>query len=86
MLTQGPTDEESRIVSDHFAYLTQLRDIGVLILAGRTQTTGIDTFGIVIFRADDDEAAKAVMQHDPAVSNDVMGAQIFPFSVALSSL
>jgi hypothetical protein len=56
----------------------------VLRLAGRTLTTGPETFGIVVFEALDLAAASAVMTGDPAVAGGVMTAEVFPFRVALA--
>jgi uncharacterized protein YciI len=36
MLAHGPTPEEADIVAQHFAYLKQLTEQGVVVLAGRT--------------------------------------------------
>ena len=83
MLTEGPTPDEARIVSEHFAYLEALVGKGVVILAGRTLNTDPSSFGIVIFRADSPEQARAVMDGDPAVRQGVMQAQLFPYRVAL---
>lgn len=83
MLTEGPGAEEGRLVGEHFEYLKNLTEIGVVQLAGRTTNTDPTSFGIVVFAADSDEAARAIMQHDPAVAGGVMRADLFPFSVAL---
>ena len=83
MLTVGPTPEEAEIVSRHFAHLQALTAQGVTLLMGRTQDNSAETFGIVIFVADDDEHARAIMQSDPAVIHDVMRATLFPFRIAL---
>ena len=83
MLTDGPTPEEAEIVSEHFAYLEQLTEQGVVVLAGRTLTTDESSFGIVILRADSEEAARDVMDNDPAVERQVMRAELFPFRIAL---
>ena len=56
---------------------------GQLILAGRTQETGDKTFGIAIFEAADENAARAFMTSDPAVVAGVMTAELHPFGVAL---
>lgn len=85
MLTEGPTDHETQIVSAHFERLKALTEQGVVILAGRTQTTGPDGMGIVIFNAADDDAARAIMESDPAVEGGVMHATLFPYRVALIS-
>ncbi len=83
MLTQGPTAEEEAIVSEHFAYLQDLTEQGVVILAGRTLNTDPSSFGIVIFRAESEQAAHAVMNNDPAVQKGVMRAELYPYRIAL---
>ncbi|MCC6613294.1 MAG: hypothetical protein IT320_07430 [Anaerolineae bacterium] len=83
MLTDGPTPEESRIVSEHFDHLQALLDEGVAILFGRTQNNDASTFGITIFNADDDKSARAIMNSDPAVIHGVMTAELFPYRIAL---
>lgn len=83
MLTEGPTPEEDEIVSRHFDYLKKLTDKGVMILFGRTQTADESTFGIAIFEAEDESAARAIMENDPAVKNGVMTATLYPYKVAL---
>jgi uncharacterized protein YciI len=85
MLTEGLTPEEDAIISQHFAYLQDLTAQGVVILAGRTLTTDPNGLGIVIFHAADDNAARALMNKDPAVRQGVMHAQLFPFRIALWS-
>ena len=83
MLTEDPTPEEDEIVSRHFAYLSDLAEKGLMILFGRTQTADESTFGIVIFEAEDEAAARAIMENDPAVKNGVMTATLYPYKVAL---
>ena len=82
MLSEGPTQRESEIVTQHFDYLKNLLDEGTLILVGRTQNSDESSFGIVIFRAADEEAQK-IMENDPAVQQGVMRAELFPYRVAL---
>ena len=83
MLTEGATPEEEEIVGRHFAYLKDLTDKGVMILMGRTQNNDESTFGIAIFEAEDETAARKIMENDPAVKNDVMTATLYPYKVAL---
>jgi uncharacterized protein len=85
ILTQGPTEHEAAVIGDHFAYLDRLTSQGDVLMAGRTLTADENTFGIVVFVADSDEAATELMQADPAVSRCVMTADLFPFRVALWS-
>ena len=83
MLRTGPTQEESAVVEEHFNYLKDLTRKGVVILVGRTLTTDESTFGIAILRAESEEAARDIMNNDPAVKKGVMRATLFPFRVAL---
>ena len=84
MLTEGPTVEEEAALSQHFSHLQKLTERGIVIMAGRTQTAGADTFGIVILEAGSDEAAQRIMHSDPVVALGVMHAQLYPFRIALS--
>lgn len=83
MLTSGPTPEESQATQDHFAHVNDGVRAGRVLLAGRTLTADASTFGVVIFRADTEDDARAFMTEDPAVSAGVMTAELFPFRVAL---
>jgi uncharacterized protein len=85
MVTDGPTEEEREIVTQHFSYLSRLKDEGVVILVGRTQENNEKTFGICVFNADSEDAAKGIMNSDPAVKNGVMRASLHPYRVALFS-
>jgi len=83
MLTDGGTAEENSIVGQHFNYLQDLTAEGTVLMAARTLTTGPDSFGIVIFYAQDEEEAQAIMDSDPAVAQGVMQAALYPFRIAL---
>jgi uncharacterized protein YciI len=82
-MVAAPTDRESEIVGAHFRYLVDLRDRGVLILAGRTQES-VHTWGITIFEAQDEDAARAVVDDDPAVAAGVFDATLHPYAVAVA--
>jgi uncharacterized protein YciI len=83
MITDGPTEDEARIVSEHFDYLEQLTKAGVVLLAGRTLNEDYSTFGIIIFRADSIAAARQIVEDDPAISQRVMRAELYPYRIAL---
>jgi uncharacterized protein YciI len=83
MVTEGPTPEEAETVSRHFAYLEDLTEKGVMILMGRTQNRDETTFGIAIFEAEDESAARMIMEADPAVRAGVMRAELYPYRIAL---
>lgn len=82
---EASTEEEDRIVSDHFGYLQQLTAEGTCLLAGRTLNTDPSSFGLVILQADSEEIAREIMKGDPAVRAGVFRAQLFPYRVALAS-
>lgn len=82
MLTEGPTAEEAAVLQRHVAYLSALASEGRVLLFGRTQTHDADTRGIVIFRAPDEAAARALVDADPAVAGGVMLAELYPYKVA----
>jgi uncharacterized protein len=77
-----PTEEESRIVSEHYAYLKQLRVEGRLVLAGPSALPG-DTFGLGIFDQDDRADVEAIVAADPAVTGGVMTAEIRPYRISV---
>jgi len=83
MVTEGSTPEEAEVVGRHFAYLKDLTEKGVMILMGRTQNNDESTFGIAIFEAEDEAAARTIMENDPAVKHGVMTATLYPYKVAL---
>ena len=83
MLTEGPTPAEEKIVSEHFGYIEALNEQSALILAGRTLNSDASSFGIVIFKASSEQAARQIMENDPAVKQGVMKAELFPYRVAL---
>ena len=83
MLTNGPTPEEAGTISRHFAYVQDLTEKGIMILVGRTQNKDESTFGIAIFEAEDESAARKIMEADPAVASGMMRATLYPYKVAL---
>lgn len=83
MVTEAPTPEEIETVSRHFAYLKDLTEKGVMILMGRTQNNDENTLGIAIFEAEDESAARMIMENDPAVRAGVMRAVLYPYQIAL---
>ncbi|HEX8154257.1 MAG TPA: YciI family protein [Thermoanaerobaculia bacterium] len=81
-LRTGFSEEESEIAIRHFAHLQQLRDEGVVILAGRTDVVD-GTFGICVFRAESDDEATAIMNGDPAIDQGLMNGTLYPFKIAV---
>lgn len=77
------TDTENGVIGRHFARLAKATDSGQVILAGRTTEALDKTFGLVIFEAESEEAARLFMESDPAVEANIMSATLHPYSVAL---
>lgn len=77
------TEAENAAVGKHFERLAKATNAGQVILAGKTNEALDKTFGLVIFEADDEAAANAFMESDPAVVAGLMNATLHPYSVAL---
>jgi uncharacterized protein len=77
------TKEDKMALDRHFARFQHAVQAGELILAGRTSEPGDKTFGIAIFEAKNEAAARTFMESDPAVVSGLMTAELHPFAVAL---
>ncbi len=71
-----------RIVSEHFTHLQKLLADGILVLAGRFSEVLI---GLVIITVNNHEEALEIMNSDPAVKAGIFHAELYPWSIALSS-
>ena len=85
MLVAGPTAREMQVIDAHFAHLQRLAAEGVVLMAGRTIDTGVDTWGIVVFTATNLAEAETLMRRDPAIAEGVMRCELFPYRVAVWS-
>ena len=83
MLVSGGTPAERAVLAQHFAWLKQRCEAGVVQLAGRSLTSDEHSFGLVIFQAPDEAAALQVMNDDPAVRAGLFRAELFPWRIAL---
>jgi uncharacterized protein YciI len=80
-MLEKPTPTEQELLAGHFAYLQDLTRKGVVILAGPcTDDSGL---GIVVFEAPNENAARQIMQSDPAVSGGVFIAELHPMRLSL---
>jgi len=77
------SEKDKAATSQHFERLKKATASGQVILAGRTTEALDKTFGLVVFEAESEAAAKAFMESDPAVMAGVMSATLHPYSVAL---
>lgn len=74
------TDEENKIISEHFLYLKNLLEQKILILAGPEVNA---KFGIAVLETNSEKEAERIMNNDPAVVNKVFTAELFSFRVSL---
>ncbi|HVE48339.1 MAG TPA: YciI family protein [Casimicrobiaceae bacterium] len=77
------TQKENDAVGRHFGRLAEATKAGRVIFAGRTSEALDKTFGLVVFEADDEAAARQFMESDPAVAAGVMSATLHPYVLAL---
>ena len=77
------TQKENEAVGRHFTRLTEAAKAGRVIFAGRTNEALDKTFGLVVFEAEDESAARQFMESDPAVVAGVMSATLHPYVLAL---
>lgn len=77
------TEQDNALVAEHFERLQEATKQGKVILAGRTEEPLDKTFGLVVFVAPNEEAAREFMNTDPVVAAGVMTATLHPYSVAL---
>ena len=64
--TPSTTPEHQKLQSEHLAHIGKMADTGKLIVAGPFTDNG-DLRGMLIFRLDSPEEAKALAEQDPAV-------------------
>lgn len=74
-------DEET--IGRHFRHLKAATESGQAIVVGRSLEPGDKTFGLVIFEADDADAARTFAESDPAVVAGVMTVEVRPFALVL---
>ena len=78
---ERPTAHESAIIGTHFEHLKAATEAGQMLLAGPCLD---GAFGIVLFEAASDEAARAFMASDPAIQGGVMTGELHPIRVSLA--
>jgi len=77
------TPEEAKAMEEHFEYLKKGTESRIVLLAGPCLD---NTFGIVVFRAENDAAAEAFMHNDPSIKAKVMMAELHPMRVSLRGI
>lgn len=82
-LEENWTEEDEAIIGRHFAHLLDLQQSNQLILAGKTAGLDLDTYGLVLFTAHDNDEAQAIMDRDPAIVEGIMTGTLQEYNVAL---
>ena len=77
------TPQQMGLLQQHAANLGKLRDAGILLTGGRTDTPQ-HLRGLAILQADGQAAAQAIADADPAVRGGVMRATVEPFTLAVA--
>jgi len=83
MLVEGPTDAEKALAAAHWMYSVDLLKRQVILFAGRTVDKTEASFASCVIRAASEEAARGVMENDPAVKGGVFRARLFRFQPML---
>jgi uncharacterized protein len=81
MMAKGLTPEQMQIMQEHLTHLRSLSDKGLIVIAGRTLNNDETTFGIVMFRADSEAAAREIMNGDPGIHKGLFKGALFPFLI-----
>lgn len=82
MHSTGPTPQEAEALAEHFGYLHRLTELGIVLMAGRSQSLHDEAFGLVLLQADTEAHARALMEADPVVAQGVMLGDLQPFRIA----
>jgi uncharacterized protein len=77
------TQKENEALGKHFARLSEATKLGKVIFAGKTSEPLDATFGLVVFEAETETAARQFMETDPAIVAGVMSATLHPYVLAL---
>ncbi|MEV6305364.1 VOC family protein [Actinoplanes sp. NPDC051861] len=75
------TPAEQEVWGRHFERLQRLLAEGVLILAG--PTLGETNTGVCVFSAPDEDAARQIMNDDPAIASGFATGELRPFRASL---
>jgi uncharacterized protein YciI len=75
------TDQERAVWAVHFERLQRLLADGTLIMAG--PTLGRINTGVAVLEAPDEQAARRLMEEDPAIAGGYARGELRPFRVSL---
>jgi uncharacterized protein YciI len=75
------TEADHRIIDEHYQRIKRDFEVGKIIHVGRTADATGDGFGLVVFKAQDDEGAKGYAAGDPAVIAKMMSVSVKEYKV-----
>lgn len=75
------TPAQAAIFQQHGASLTKLRDSGVLVIGGRMLQDPKHAHAIAIVKAENEAAAREIVEADPAVKAGLMKATVEPIEL-----
>ncbi|HKZ43715.1 MAG TPA: YciI family protein [Anaerolineales bacterium] len=76
----NPSENEVVAMQEHYNYLKAGVKSGQVVIAGPCMD---NSFGLVIFKAENENAANAFMMADPSIKKNIMIAELHPFKVSL---
>ena len=74
------TEQEDRVIGDHFKYLKSLLAQGKLLIAGPCEDASM---GIAVIECENECEARVIIAADPAVKARVFDCEAKPYRVAL---
>ena len=74
------TEEENRVIGNHFRYLKDLLVQGKLLIAGPCEDASL---GIAVIECGGEEEAYEILAADPAVVAGVFSCEVKPYRVSL---
>ncbi len=77
---QTITPEEMMVMGQHMEYTQRLFAEGTIIQAGACLDA---SYGIVIFKADSEEAARAIYEADPAVKAGIVHSEFHAYKLVM---
>ena len=80
---ENMTDEEERIMEDHFQYLLGQAEKKSVLLAGPCFAD--PGFGLVIVNEVDEDKAREIVESDPAIKGGVLSYEMSPMKISLMS-
>ena len=80
----NPSNEENKVMGDHFQYLKKLMDEDKLYMAGPTLIVE-DPFGLLLVMAESKAEARSLLEEDPSVKSGIqIIADLRPIRLSLT--